>query len=102
MLWQKPVSDTHGKAQRLTHNVSRREPLLAILLSLSYLGCLLYPSSHILLILSLIGVTICLSTCLSWIFTRRLQGYTGDILGAIQQLSEIGLMSSILYFLSWK
>ncbi len=86
-----------GKAKPLATHISGRALWLANLLGLlPYIGILglLLMSNPALLVIKLVALTLA-PMLLAWIWWRRkmnrwLNGYTGDALGAMQQITELG------------
>lgn len=80
-----------GKAKALTSRIGRGELLFAALPALLAL-CLLPPRAALLACL----VAACATWCLARMFKRRIGGYTGDCLGAVQQLAEVAFYGGLL------
>jgi adenosylcobinamide-GDP ribazoletransferase len=80
----------HAKAKPMAQQVGRGSLAMAIawvaLLALS-LRAVLGPQGTLPLLAALAGVAVTALVCAGW-FRRRLGGYTGDTLGATQQLAE--------------
>lgn len=102
LMWRMNYAKTHGKAQPIAQPMSNGEFAIAIVITLLPMAviCLtgLLPWHGI-----AIGVLLALTAAL-WMarmFQRRIAGYTGDCLGAVQQVSEVvfylGLLAGIAY-----
>jgi len=97
LIWQMEYARAEGKAKPLAVRMSSAEFGIATL-------TVLVPTLALfavgLLDLAAIGAAL-LATLLAtrWLartFTRRLQGYTGDCLGAVQQLAEVAIYIAVL------
>ena len=97
LIWKLDYARGEGKAKPLAHRMSGAEfaiagvtaCLPAIILALS--GHLAWPA--------LLGGLLAAAAATVWLgrmFVRRLGGYTGDCLGAVQQVSEVVLYLSLL------
>lgn len=97
LIWRLEYARLEGKAKPLAQHMSSAEWLIGLLsvalpaAGLLYLGLL--PLANM--------VTACVFLALaSWwlarLFVRRIGGYTGDCLGAIQQLSEVAFYLGLL------
>jgi len=73
--------------------LSRNELVCSILFSLPFFICLLFFKPSYLLVLVPLGITFYL--CVRY-FKKRIGGYTGDCLGALQQLLEVCFYLSVL------
>jgi adenosylcobinamide-GDP ribazoletransferase len=83
---------TEGKAQ----NATRRQSLVALLISLACGVASLTPLGGIKLAW-ILGALILMRTYFSRLFVRKLGGYTGDCLGAVEQCAEV----VILLIVAW-
>ena len=85
-------------ASSKTKPVGKRGTIISMLFAILSGLILLYFINYIAIILA---ITICLS--IFFVFRRyilkRIDGYTGDVLGALQQLSEIGFYISYLIYI---
>lgn len=80
-----------GKAKPMSAKISRSS--LAFAVSTAVLPLLFLPPSRVLLGLVLAGLA---TLWLARLFTRRIGGYTGDCLGAVQQFSEVAFYCGLL------
>ncbi len=80
-----------GKAKPMSAKISRAS--LAFAVSTAVLPLLFLPPSRVLLGLVLAGLA---TLWLARLFTRRIGGYTGDCLGAVQQFSEVAFYCGLL------
>lgn len=80
-----------GKAKPMSAKISRAA--LAFAVSTAVLPLLFLPPSRVLLGLVLAGLA---TLWLARLFTRRIGGYTGDCLGAVQQFSEVAFYCGLL------
>lgn len=83
--------DASAKAKPLAVRMAPHELLIATLTGL--VPCILLPASH--LLVALVAVALC-----TWLaaryFVRRIGGYTGDCLGATQQIAELAFYLGFL------
>lgn len=83
--------DAAAKAKPLAVRMAPHELLIATLTGLA--PCILLPASH--LLVALVAVALC-----TWLaaryFVRRIGGYTGDCLGATQQITELAFYLGFL------
>jgi len=90
LIWRLDYVRAEGKAKALAQNMSTGEFLMAAItacvpaLAMGLAGWL---SWYAILAGAALGGLACI--CLSRIFLRRIGGYTGDCLGAVQQVSEL-------------
>lgn len=88
-----------GKAKPLGHRMSGNEFAiaaatgLAVVLAVGMAGCLPWRA-----LLAGVVAAVLASVWLARLFARRVGGYTGDCLGAVQQLSEAGFYLGALAF----
>jgi adenosylcobinamide-GDP ribazoletransferase len=84
-------TDDTAKSKPLAHRLSGGELLLAAIFGLA--PCMLLPDEQIAIALGLVAlVTLATGAYLK----RRLGGYTGDCLGAVQQLTELAFYLGLL------
>mgnify|MGYP004701904867 CR=1 FL=1 len=76
--------DASSKSKPLATRLGRGELAVAALFGLA--PCLLLPAASVIVALALVGLVTLLA---ARYFVRRIGGYTGDCLGATQQLSEL-------------
>jgi len=97
LIWQMDYARAEGKAKPLAVRMSDREfGIAALTVLLPALALLLFG----LLDLAAIGAGLFAAMLATrWLarkFTRRLGGYTGDCLGAVQQLAEVAIYIAVL------
>ncbi|WP_394780310.1 adenosylcobinamide-GDP ribazoletransferase [Undibacterium sp.] len=90
LIWKLDYARQEGKAKPLAQHMSGGEFLIACVTVLLPIAALLF-FKNFLLPHFLIGLALLLlAGCwLARLFVRRIAGYTGDCLGAVQQLSEL-------------
>ncbi len=90
LIWHLEYARQEGKAKPLAQHMSHTEFIIACLTVLlpiaGLLACNSFLLPHFLLGLLLLVLAGC---WLARMFVRRIAGYTGDCLGAVQQLSEV-------------
>ncbi len=88
--------DASSKSKPLAQRMGKGEVLLAAIFGLA--PCVLLPWSA-----AFMGVLLALLTawCAARYFVRRIGGYTGDCLGAVQQLSELAFYCGLLCRFTW-
>lgn len=97
LIWRLDYAKAEGKAKPLAQHMSTAEFLIAAatacmpLLLVGVMGWLSWPS---LLIGALAGAAMAL--WMGRFFVRRIGGYTGDCLGAVQQLAEVVFYLGVL------
>ncbi|MDO9191464.1 MAG: adenosylcobinamide-GDP ribazoletransferase [Undibacterium sp.] len=97
LIWRLDYARLEGKAKPLAQHMSTAEWLIALftvmlpIAGLLYLG--LIPLANFLIAMVFL---ILASWWLARLFVRRIGGYTGDCLGAIQQLSEVAFYLGLL------
>ena len=97
LIWQLEYARLEGKAKPLAQHMSTTEWLIAVftvalpIVALLFLG--LIPLTNFLLGCVFL---ILASWWLARLFVRRIGGYTGDCLGAVQQLSEVAFYLGLL------
>jgi adenosylcobinamide-GDP ribazoletransferase len=89
--------DADSKAKPVAQQLSTRNLVMATLLAVIPLAGLMYINVFFLLI---IIPVISLTVYLYWYFNKWIGGYTGDCLGATQQLNEVVIYLSVLAI--WK
>jgi adenosylcobinamide-GDP ribazoletransferase len=97
LIWLLEYARLEGKAKPLAQHMSTREWLIALCTVLPPVAALLYwgfmPISAFFYGLTLLVLS---SVWLARLFVRRIGGYTGDCLGAVQQLSEVAFYLGVL------
>ncbi|MDO8178368.1 MAG: adenosylcobinamide-GDP ribazoletransferase [Undibacterium sp.] len=97
LIWRLDYARLEGKAKPLAQHMSTAEWLIALLTVMLPIAGLLYlgliPLANFLIAMVFL---ILASWWLARLFVRRIGGYTGDCLGAIQQLSEVAFYLGLL------
>jgi adenosylcobinamide-GDP ribazoletransferase len=83
--------DDSSKSKPLARRLSGGELLVAVLFGLA--PCVLLPDEQIAIAL---GLTALVTLATGFYFKRRLGGYTGDCLGAVQQVAELAFYFGLL------
>ena len=97
LIWQMDYARSEGKAKPLAVRMSAGEFGIATLtVVLAALGVLAFTLLDLAAIGAALVATILATRWLARKFTRRLQGYTGDCLGAVQQLAEVAIYLAVL------
>lgn len=105
LMWALPYAGAadQAKARPLAQEVSAHAPLVALAWTALVLVWLSWSAASVLtasaLLLGLVAATGVLVLCGRW-WHRRLGGFTGDTLGATQQLTEIGSLLAALAVLN--
>jgi adenosylcobinamide-GDP ribazoletransferase len=88
VMWRLDYAGSEGKSAPVARRMSHGEFFFAALCGLLPMGLLVVLSWQA----ALAGMALALlsTTYLTCLFVRRIGGYTGDCLGAVQQLSETG------------
>jgi len=97
LIWQLNYARLEGKAKPLAQHMSHFEFLIAAISVLLPVTLIVY-FLH-LPILSIVAGLIALCFASFWLarlFVRRIDGYTGDCLGAVQQLAEVAFYLGFL------
>lgn len=69
---------------------------VALPLTLLVLGILYAAGAHANTLVAALAIVLMVRVYLAWLFAQRLGGYTGDCLGAMQQLTELGFYLGLL------
>lgn len=102
LIWRMQYAKENGKAKPMAQQMSDREFMIATLTTLVPLAVILLGGWLPWLQLT-IGVVLAMLGCvwMARLFQRRIGGYTGDCLGAVQQMTEVlfylGLLAAIRY-----
>lgn len=83
-------------AQHATRDFALRAAAVALPVCLLMLGILLAAGARFNSLVAAVAVALMVRIYLAWQFERRLGGYTGDCLGAVQQLSELAFYLGLL------
>lgn len=97
LIWQMDYARAEGKAKPLAVRMSDREFGIAVLtVLLPTLALLVFGLLHLAAIGAGLFAAMLATRWLARKFTRRLGGYTGDCLGAVQQLAEVAIYIAVL------
>ena len=97
LIWRLEYARLEGKAKPLAQHMSTNEWLIAALTVALPIAALLYMG--LLPVLNVLAGCVFLVLASWWLarlFVRRIGGYTGDCLGAVQQLSEVAFYLGLL------
>ncbi|MES2073223.1 MAG: adenosylcobinamide-GDP ribazoletransferase [Pseudomonadota bacterium] len=90
LIWRLEYARQEGKAKPLAQHMSHAEFILACLSVLLPIGVLLVWKNFLLLHFAVgLLLLVLAGLWLARLFVRRIAGYTGDCLGAVQQVSEL-------------
>lgn len=97
MLTQRYIrDDDSARAKPAAQKISPASFAIALITGLAALGILFAAGAHIATILAAVGTAFLMRVYLAWRLQKRLGGYTGDCLGAVQQLSELAFYLGLL------
>ncbi|MFZ2302149.1 MAG: adenosylcobinamide-GDP ribazoletransferase [Gallionella sp.] len=97
MLTQRYIrDDDSARAKPAAQQISPLSFAIALLTGLAALGILFAAGAHMATLLTAIGAALLMRAYLAWRLQKRLGGYTGDCLGAVQQLSELAFYLGLL------
>lgn len=97
MLTQRYIrDDDSARAKPAAQQLSRSSFAVALLSGIAALGLLYAAGAHITAILAAVVAALLMRAHLAWRLQKRLGGYTGDCLGAVQQLSELAFYLGLL------
>jgi len=100
MLTQQYVrEDDAARAKPVVQDLSRTSYAIALFTGGIAVALLFVSGFALMNIAGALALAIALRIYLGWTFKKKLGGYTGDCLGAVQQITEIGLYLGLL--LSW-
>lgn len=88
--------DENARAKPAAQNISRASFTIALLTALASLPVLHLAGAHISNILAAVFAALLMRSLLAWRLQKRLGGYTGDCLGAVQQLTEVAFYLGLL------
>jgi adenosylcobinamide-GDP ribazoletransferase len=101
MMTQQYVRDDESaRAKPVARRLSRVSYAIALATGMAAIVLLLMAGSSIASAVSAIVVALLLRIYLGWQLQKKLGGYTGDCLGAVQQITEIGFYLGLLF--SWR
>ncbi|MFZ6658413.1 adenosylcobinamide-GDP ribazoletransferase [Undibacterium sp. TJN19] len=97
LIWRMDYARHEGKAKPLAQEMSHAEFLISFLTVLLPINVVLYffPIAIFNLLMALV-LMIALSWWMARMFQRKIGGYTGDCLGAVQQVSEVAIYMGLL------
>lgn len=98
IMWtQKYVrDDDSARARPVAQWVSRTSFAIALLTGVATFSLLLMSGASLVSIISAVACALLLRYYLAWQMQKKLGGYTGDCLGAVQQVTEIGFYLGLL------
>lgn len=101
MLTQRYVrDDDSARAKPAAQSVSRTSFAIALLVGVAAIALLPAAGAGIASVVSALASAVLLRFYLAWLLRKKLGGYTGDCLGAVQQITEIGFYLGLLAALS--
>lgn len=83
-------------AQPATREFALRAAAVAVPVTLVALGILIAAHVQFHSLLAAVAIALIVRVYLAWQFAQRLGGYTGDCVGAVQQLTELGFYLGLL------
>jgi len=97
MLTQRYVrDDDSARAKPAAQRMSLTSFAVALLTGIAALGILSATGAYTAAVLAAFGAALLMRAWLAWRLQKRLGGYTGDCLGAVQQLSELAFYLGLL------
>lgn len=96
MLSQRYVREDDSARARPAAQLGRASFAIALLTGIAALGLLYVAGANLSAITSAAACALLMRAWLAWRLQRRLGGYTGDCLGAVQQLSELAFYFGLL------
>jgi len=97
MLTQKYArDDDSARAKPAAQNLSKGSFAIALLTGAAAIAVLLMAGCSLISVLTAFASALLLRGYLGWQMQKKLGGYTGDCLGAVQQISEIGFYLGLL------
>ena len=100
MMTQQYVRDEDtARAKPVVQGLSRISILIAVLTGMFAVALLFMAGCSVVSVASALAIALLLRIYLGWQLQKKLGGYTGDCLGAVQQITEIGFYLGLL--LSW-
>lgn len=100
MLTQKYVRDDDtARARPVAQDLSRASFAIAVLAGIASVALLFMAGAAVANIFIALACAVLLRLYLGWQLQKKLGGYTGDCLGAVQQITEIGFYLGLLF--SW-
>lgn len=97
MLTQRYIrDDDSARAKPAAQQLSHTSFAIALLIGIAPLDMLLIASPHSSSVITAVAAAFLMRVYLAWKLQKRLGGYTGDCLGAVQQLSELAFYLGLL------
>ena len=97
MLTQRYVrEDDSARAKPAAQQISPASFAIALLTGAAAIGILFAAGAHPSSVLAAVAAAFLMRVYLAWQLQKRLGGYTGDCLGAVQQLSELAFYLGLL------
>lgn len=97
MLTQRYIrDDDSARAKPAAQQISPTSFAIALLTGAAAIGILFAAGAHPASVLAAIAAAFLMRAYLAWRLQKRLGGYTGDCLGAVQQLSELAFYLGLL------
>lgn len=97
MLTQQYVrDDDSARAKPAAQGLSRTSFVVALLVGVAAMALLPAAGADIASAVSAVSCALSLRFYLAWVLRKKLGGYTGDCLGAVQQITEIGFYLGLL------
>ena len=97
MVTQRYVrNDDSARAKPAAGKLNLASFAIALIFGIAALGILLAAGASAAAILTALGAALLMRIYLAWLLQKKLGGYTGDCLGAVQQLTEIAFYLGLL------
>jgi len=96
MLTQRYIRDDDSARAKPAAQISINSFAIALLTGALAVGMLYAAGAEIAAVLTAVAAAFLMRAYLAWRLQRRLGGYTGDCLGAVQQLSELAFYMGLL------
>jgi adenosylcobinamide-GDP ribazoletransferase len=97
MMTQQYVrDDDNARAKPVAQGLSRTSFAIAVLTGMATVILLFMAGASVVNILGALACALLLQIYLGWQMRKKLGGYTGDCLGAVQQITEIGFYLGLL------
>jgi adenosylcobinamide-GDP ribazoletransferase len=96
MLTQRYIRADDSARAKPAAQISPASFAIALLTGIASLGILFAAGAHIVAIFAAVAASLLMRIYLAWRLKKRLGGYTGDCLGAVQQLSELAFYLGLL------
>lgn len=98
VMWRLPYvrEDETARAKPLAQQLGGASAVIALLTGLLVLSLLYFGGVKLFNIINMLLISFALLLLLVWQMRKQLGGYTGDCLGAVQQITEVGLYLGLL------